>query len=69
MGEPTYDVELVEGRLDGTYHWVEGGWLVISTFRGGVDADGNLMVGQIVYRDSGRRTAEGRRVFVPEGQP
>jgi hypothetical protein len=63
MGEPTDEVELSGGRLDGlTLDGVRAPALVLPLAVPWCDG-----VVPVHYADSGRRTAEGRRVFVPEG--
>ena len=54
--EPTDEVVLAGGPLDGVRLDTSGG--VTTTISLGAT---------VTYRDTGRRTADGRRVFAPEG--
>jgi hypothetical protein len=63
-------IELVGGPLDGELRAVPADTprLVFPTLRGaGRDGEGVLVAGQLVYADTGRRTADGRRAFAPAG--
>jgi hypothetical protein len=73
MGEPTDEVVLEGGPADGAeLTWATAGVPVgVASLRSAPAAGQpewqSVTVGRVTYTDSGRRTAEGRRVFVPEG--
>jgi hypothetical protein len=71
MGEPT-DEAVLEGGPWGNpnVHFnVTGARLALPAPISAFYPQADQSVDVVYYADSGRRTAEGRRVFVPEGSP
>lgn len=61
------EVELVGGLADGYRHTTDAGCRSVHVPVGaaGYDEHGRRQIQWLVYRDTGRRTADGRRVFAP----